>query len=65
MPRFENSGSEFGGLFFAPAERVYLDLQNPNEILINSLNIDIVNSDETLATNITGKTVCCLHIKQK
>tara|TARA_R110001592_G_scaffold60147_1_gene182880 strand:+ start:3719 stop:5605 length:1887 start_codon:yes stop_codon:yes gene_type:complete len=65
MPRFENSGSEFGGLFFSPAERVYLDLQNPNEILINSLNIDIVNSDETLATNITGKTVCCLHIKQK
>ena len=48
LPRFDNAGNESGALYFSPAERVYINL---------------VKGNEQLADNITGKTVCCLHIK--
>ncbi len=65
MPRFDNTGEEVGGLFFEPAERVYMDLNNPNDIMLNNLEVEIVNADETLATNLTGKTIVCFHIRKK
>ena len=65
MPRFDNTGNEVGGLFFEPAERVYLDINNPDDLYINNMQVDIVNSDETLATNLTGKTIVIFHIRQK
>tara|TARA_R110000824_G_scaffold15096_1_gene63725 strand:+ start:77 stop:1933 length:1857 start_codon:yes stop_codon:yes gene_type:complete len=65
LPRFDNAGNEVGGLFFEPSERVYLDLNNANDLKLNDLNIEIVNSDETLASNLTGKTIVCLHIRKK
>ena len=64
VPRFTNTGSEFGGLFFEPTERTYVSLRNPNSIKINELNLSIVNPDETLATTITGKTIIMLHIRK-
>ena len=65
IPRFDNAGNESGALYFAPPERIYIDLNNPDPIVINSLDIALVKGDETLAQSITGKTVCCLHIKEK
>ena len=64
VPRFTNTGSEFGGLFFEPTERTYVSLRNPNSIKINELNLSIVNPDETLAKTITGKTIIMLHIRK-
>ena len=64
VPRFTNTGSEFGGLFFEPTERTYVSLRNPNAIKINELNLSIVNPDETLAKTITGKTIIMLHIRK-
>ena len=43
----------------------YIDLDNPNEILVNQFDLDIVYDNEQLCTGISGKTVICLHIKQK
>ena len=63
LPRFDNSGSEIGGLFFEPAERVYLKLNNTEDLFINDFQVDICNSDETLANNLTGKTIVCFHIR--
>ena len=63
LPRFDNSGAEVGGLFFEPSERVYLKLNNIDDLFINDIEVDIVNSDETLATNLTGKTIVCFHIR--
>ena len=63
LPRFDNAGNESGALYFSPPERVYINLNNPDELVINSLDIALVRGNETLADNITGKTVCCLHIK--
>ena len=64
MPRFDNAGSEFGGLFFEPTERTYIKLRNITSIKCNEFNLSIVNSDETLATSITGKTIIMLHIRK-
>ena len=63
LPRFDNSGAEVGGLFFEPAERVYLKLNNIDDLFINDIEVEIVNSDEKLATNLTGKTIVCFHIR--
>lgn len=64
LPRFDNSGNEVGGLYFEPHERVYLDLDNPNELFINEIDLDIVYDNEVLCTSLTGKTIVVLHIRK-
>jgi hypothetical protein len=64
LPRFDNSGNETGGLYFEPHEKTYLALNNPEEILINSFDVDIVYENETLCTALTGKTIICFHIRK-
>jgi hypothetical protein len=63
LPRFDNSGNETGGLYFEPHEKTYLALNNPEEILINSFDVDIVYDNETLCTALTGKTIVCFHVR--
>ena len=65
LPRFDNSGNETGGLYFEPHEKTYISLNNPTELLVNSFDIDIVYENETFCTALTGKTIVCLHIRQK
>lgn len=65
LPRFDNSGNETGGLYFEPHERVYIDLNNPNDIYVNTFEVDIVYDNEKICDALTGKTICCFHIKQK
>ena len=65
-PRFSTGTDQsVGALFFEPAERVYLDLNNTNEIIASNFDIDIVNADNTLATDLRGKTMAVLHFRQK
>tara|TARA_R110000803_G_scaffold98573_1_gene166642 strand:+ start:2568 stop:4436 length:1869 start_codon:yes stop_codon:yes gene_type:complete len=65
-PRFSTGTDQsVGALFFEPAERVYLDLNNTNEIIASNFDIDIVNSDNTLATDLNGKTTAVLHFREK
>ena len=64
VPRFDNSGNEFGGLFFEPGERTYVKLNNTSTLRRNEFSLSLVNSDETLAENITGKTIIMLHIRK-
>ena len=63
LPRFDNSGNETGGLYFEPQERVYLKLNNTNELTLNQLDVDIVYDNEQLCTAITGKTIIVFHIR--
>ncbi len=63
LPRFDNSGNETGGLYFEPHEKTYLALNNPEEIFVNSFDVDIVYENETLCTALSGKTICCFHIR--
>jgi hypothetical protein len=65
-PRFSTGTDQsVGALFFESPERVYVDLNNPNEINANMFDISLVNENNTLATDIRGKTVCILHIREK
>lgn len=64
LPRFDNTGSEVGGLFFQPPERMYLKLNNPNPIYLNDIDVEFVYSDERLCTSLVGKTIVCFHIRK-
>jgi len=66
IPRFSQDGSSVGsGLYFEPHERIYLPLNNPNDFTINEFWIDFVNENETLATDLTGKSVAIFHIRKR
>jgi hypothetical protein len=64
IPTFSNSGNTVGALHLEPNEMVYLDLNNPNEINLSTIEVDLVYNDETLATGIEGKTVVVFHIRR-
>ena len=64
VPSFANNGESTGALYFAPPERVYIDLNNPQDLFISDIKLDICHDDETLATELQGKTTIVLHIKQ-
>ena len=64
-PRFDNSGNETGGLFFEPGEKTYLDLNNPGDMQVSDLSIDIVNKREGFVKSVVGSTIICLHIRPK
>ena len=64
LPRFDNGGNEVGGLYFEPSQRVYLDLNNPSDLFLNEIDLDIVYDNEVLCTSLTGKTIVVLHIRK-
>lgn len=64
IPAFSNNGESTGALFFAPPQRVYVDLNNPTDLFISDISVDIVHDDETMATELQGKTTIVLHIIQ-
>ena len=64
-PRFSTGTDKtLGSLFFESPEKTYVALNNNSEMVVNSFSIDLVNEDETLATDMTGKSVCILHFRQ-
>lgn len=63
-PMFNNAGEGTGALFFQPAERVYIDLGNKENINLNQLTMEIVDRNEQYSVDLTGNTTICLHIKQ-
>lgn len=65
-PRFSTGTDQsVGALFFESPEKTYVSLDNPTEINLNTIDIDIVNENETLAKDLLGKSVCTLHIREK
>lgn len=65
-PRFSTGTDQsVGALFYESPEKTYVSLDNPTEINLNTIDIDIVNENETLAKDLLGKSVCTLHIREK
>lgn len=64
IPRFSNSGKEFGNLFFESPEKSYLKLNNSEELNLNELQLDIKNTDETYARDLQGQTTIVLHFRK-
>ena len=64
IPRFSNSGKEYGNLFYEPHEKTYLALKNTEELKLNEIKLDIVNTDETIAEDLAGQTTIVLHFRK-
>ena len=71
IPRFNMGGSNESGrfgageIFYEPSEKTYLDLNNPNELNFNDLEMSIVDKNERWATDLGGSTTIVLHFRQK
>jgi hypothetical protein len=63
LPRFSN-GVASGRMHITPHEKTYLALNNTNTLFMNDIAIEFVNSDESLATDLTDKAMVIFHIKQ-
>ena len=63
LPRFSD-GSSSGRMHITPNEKTYLALNNTNTMHLNDIHVEFVNSDETLATDLTDKAMVIFHIKQ-
>lgn len=63
-PRFDAQGNTKGLLFFEPHERVYVKMNNPTELILNSLDIDIVDVNEKVLNDLVGNTLVILHIRK-
>ncbi len=64
LPRLNNQ-TETGRIFYEPNNMMYIDLQNSQEIRLNSFDISFCYVDETFASNLSGQSVVILHFKQK
>ena len=64
-PRFSTgTDKSTGAMFYESPQRTYVSLNNSNELIVNTFDIDIVNADETVASDLLGKSVVVLHIKR-
>ena len=64
-PRFSTgTDKSTGAMFYESPQRTYVSLNNSTELIVNTFDIDIVNADETVASDLLGKSVVVLHIKR-
>jgi len=65
VPRFDNSGTETGALYFQNPDKTYIDLDNAGELRITDLDVHFVRKDETFVTDLTGSSEVVFHIRKK
>jgi hypothetical protein len=63
LPRFSETGSAYGRLHITPHEKTYLALNNTNTLHLNDIHVEFVNSDETLAKDLTDNAHVIFHIR--
>jgi len=64
VPQFTNDGRQFGALYFAPGEKTYIALNNPAPIMLNSLQVQIVDSQEKELNSLMGSTQIVFHVRR-
>ena len=65
IPTFDGSGNSVGALHIEPNEMVFLDLNNPTEIHLSTIEVDLVYNNEVLATGVEGKTCVVFYIRSR
>jgi len=65
VPRFDNSGTETGGLYFQNNDKTYVDLNNAQQLNITELDVQIVRKNETFVEDLTGSTEVVFHVRKK
>jgi hypothetical protein len=64
IPRFDNTGSSVGALFFENSDRYYLKLNNPTPIQLSRIDCSIVGIDNIIVDTLNGNTIVALHIRK-
>lgn len=66
VPRHLGAGNISSGLIFhEPSNLIFLDLHNKEKMIINSIQIDMVNSNETFAADLQDYTSNTFLIRKK
>ena len=65
IPKFTNEGRDWGNLHFQNNAPVYLDLKNPNPVVLNDISIELCDKNEKLALDLGGVTETTFHIRQR
>ncbi len=63
IPSFDINGNNRGQLFYEPADRVYVKLNNPSPLTINTFDISICDENERLATKLRDQSIITLHFR--
>lgn len=64
LPRFSDSGKEFGELFLSSNEKTYVKLNNTSIISLNQLDIQIVDVNEIPVDDLSGGTIVVFHVRK-
>ena len=65
VPQFTNDGRQYGPLFFDAPEKTYIAIKNTSTILLNHIEVQFVEANETVIDNFTGSTQVVLHIRKR
>lgn len=65
VPQFANDGSEFGPLFFEASEKTYVSLRNVSSMILNSLQVQFVDSEEKQLDSLGGVSQVVFHIRKR
>lgn len=63
IPSFDINGNNRGQLFYEPADRVYVKLNNPQPLTINTFDISVCDENERLATKLVDQSIITLHFR--
>jgi hypothetical protein len=64
IPRFDNQGNTRGPMFFEPAEKTYVKLNNANPIQVSTMKVELCDQHEVLATDLRGNTIVVFHFRE-
>jgi len=65
VPQFANDGSEFGPLYFEASEKTYVALRNVSSMILNSLQVQFVDSEEKQLDSLSGVSQVVFHIRKR
>ena len=64
-PRHDNSGGQFGRLFYEPGEKTYISLNNPGELNITDLEIRFTDKNGITTSELIGSSAVTFHIRKE
>ena len=64
FPNTTAGGRDYGHMDYSPNEMTYLKLNNPSDITLNELTLEIVDKNELKVGDLAQSTVAVLHIRK-
>ena len=64
-PRFDSAGTRTGELYYEPHERVYVNCNNSDKVILSDISVDLVDVNEQYCEDLVGQTQINFHIRKK